>query len=68
MQLSLCTGQVLFGMYILFPILYYFGYGLNDRDSIPGRGKDLPLVTVSKPAPGSIEAPIKWKSLIFPLK
>jgi hypothetical protein len=37
------------------------GYGLDDRGSIPSRGKMIfPLATVSRPALGPTQPPIQW--------
>jgi hypothetical protein len=35
-------------------------YGLDDRDSIPDRGKGFFLALASKPALGSTQSPIQW--------
>jgi hypothetical protein len=35
-------------------------YRLNNRGSIPGRGKGFPLASVSRPALGSIQPSINW--------
>jgi hypothetical protein len=35
-------------------------YGLDDRGSIPGRGKGFPLASVSRPALGPTQPPVQW--------
>jgi hypothetical protein len=52
-------GLVRFHVGVAQPVIAT-AYGLDDRGSIPGRGKIFPFSTASRPALGPIQYPPQW--------